>query len=743
MIKQSTKKWLIALTNLVVVGIGIIYACAGGWWTFEESTNFTPELTVDSVYKPFFYSYDYYYTGYDMEQNTRFNKTVVNDWYNYLDKKFKKDDIDALLFKTYNGTLDSMQKPGLPIPIRLSSITWTKTKDKKVNDFLSYLALAKQCEAFAVRGDNEWNYYDDKPAKVRSASAAFCASILNTYKNCKDNFIKPRLFFQMIRAYYYNKDYNTCINLFEGNATLFQKNVMYYRTLSYAAGAYRKAGKLSQANYYYSLVYNNCHELKTTAHFSFKPQDEKDWQQTLALCTNADEKCTLWQMLGVFYQDEIRSMNEIIKIDPKSDKLDLLLARAINRLEGNAFEVNSYAEIKSPDPANENTKKYSDFKNTINGLLAEKKLNKPYQWYMAVGYMNVFDKEHAKAAENFKLASKNAGGNTKIVSEARILDLINTLYEIKTIDKGIEEKLLKEFTWLEELKATEYGKQIRTMAVSSWIKKVMSVKYRNQKDFLKAEFYELSQSFYTSNQQLHDMQNFLQKSGKTSYEEYCAKIYGLSLEDLYEFEAIDKVLNDDIDGAVVLMEKAGKNGEKTLLSNPFNGGIKDCHDCDHAVAQKTKYSKLATLKKMKEMKDKLTSDTYNNALLIANAYYNMTYHGSSRVFYTCAVSDIYYGTQGVANSKSYLNKLTDMTLAKKYYRMALTAVKNDEQKAKVYYMLSKCERNDWYNAGNPVYDKGIDFLYWSNFAELKKLSATKYYKDVINECGYFKACMRK
>ncbi len=733
MIKTSLRKQLLFLISSVFAGIGVILACAGGWWSFDETTNYTTELFVDRAYSPFFYSFDYYNEiGHDDKQNDRFNATVANDWYSYLDKKFPQPEIEYLLFKTYPKTIDSILKPGL-MPYRFANYLIIKNKDKKATDFLNYLNLAKQSETFALRTADEW-YYNDKPV-VRSSSSAFCNSILSAYKASKDNFIKQRYLFQLVRAFYFNKDYNNCTIVFETNASAFPKNTMYYRTLSYAAGAYKKLGKISEANYYYSLVYNNCDELKTTAHFSFKPQEEKDWQQTLTLCKTDDEKCTLWQMIGVFYKDEVRSISEIAKLNPKSDKLDLLLSRAINKIESQLFETGINNEFQDDNGKKVANSSSSELKKIISEIISGNKNNKPYQWHLALGYLQMFDREHNKAFENYNLAKKSAGSNKAILNQIRLFELINTIYDLKFIDSKVEDKLVTELNWLDESRKSNVQKELRLVAVNSWIKKVMAKKYRFQKDLLKAEYYEVDHAFYANEKQLHDMQNQLLKINKTSYEKYCESIYQFNINTLYEYEAIGKTYKDDIDAAIALMEKAGKNGETVLLSNPFNGGIKDCHDCDHALLQKTKYTKLSTLKKMKDMKDKLPTDTYNNALLIGNAYYNFTFYGSSRVFYYCPIVDEGSSMSGMI-SKDQVGNLLNMTLAKKYYTMALTSATTDEQKAKCTYLLSKCERNEWYNSGGS--DNGTDFIAFKNFIGLKKYTNTKYYKEVIAECGYFK-----
>ncbi|MCE3260130.1 MAG: hypothetical protein K0S12_1771, partial [Bacteroidetes bacterium] len=373
----------------------------------------------------------------------------------------------------------------------------------------------------------------------------------------------------------------------------------------------------------------------------------------------------------------------------------------------------------------------------IKEALQQGQLTKPVQWHTALGYIQIINKRYPEAKLSLETARKSAGADKNAMAEIRIFELIHTLSAMKKIDTEMENKLLTEFTWLESV--SKQG-NLRTQNVSAWLRKMMAKKYRDQKDLLKAEFFGTTETFYLNSEQLHAMQNFLTKSGKTPYEDYCKRVYRLTADDLFEFEAIGLALNDDLDNAIAVMEKAGEKAKTELYSNPFNGGIKDCHDCDHALPQKVKYTKLSTLKKMKEMKDKLPADTYNNALLLGNAFYNMNFYGSSRKFYYSPVVDAEGSTTDML-TKNFSDRIVNMTLPVKYYTMALAAATTDEQKAKCTYMLAKCERNEWYNKTNG--NAKTDFIAFKNFVELKKYAATKYYQEVIKECGYFRTFARK
>jgi hypothetical protein len=134
---------------------------------------------------------------------------------------------------------------------------------------------------------------------------------------------------------------------------------------------------------------------------------------------------------------------------------------------------------------------------------------------------------------------------------------------------------------------------------------------------------------------------------------------------------------------------------------------------------------------MKEMQahvDK-NEDVYNNSLLLANAYYNMSYFGNARAFYYNNILNQYY----LDIDEYYAPQLLTCTTANRYYKMALAAATTDEQRAKCVYMMAKCERNEKFN-GDPENES----LAWEGFKQLKtKYAHTKYYNEVLNECSYF------
>jgi hypothetical protein len=750
--KIFLRRWWIALISCGI-SAGIVYACAGGWGEEYGVSNFAPEAFVDSAYSPFFFSENYYYKiGYDDNQNTRFNDANVAEWSSYLGQKFSSQQLRYLLETASTGEVDSTllfcNNKAKYLPDSLQTFRVFKIKqDEKISNFLRYLLLAKRCEKFAV---NEIPYSWDYDATKKNMKK-FDASDIN--KNLKtwldkstDIFIKERYWFQLVRSDYFNESPQDAINVFDEYEKSMPRNTMYYRTLSYTAGAYFQLKNYSKSNYYFSRVYDECDALKPSAHFSFHPQEQADWNATLALCKNVNEKVTLWQMLGIYYGDEKEAISQIYKLDPKSDKLDLLLARAVNNYE-QKFNYNGSQSVNYPETLNITDVQLKDLITTIADAA---NTAKPWAWYMSAGYLHFLDSMYAKAKFYYAKAEKIVPRNDLDKAQLKLLKIINKIGSARHIDAELEQDILSDMTWLNQLNP-EQDHKLRFYDALAWLRQTISAKYKAQNELVKAECFYSSNLFYADKTHAEMMKAFLNKPFKTPFEKLCEQLSTFKIGDIYEFQAIQLAYKDSIDSAIYLLSKNDSASNRILPGNPFNGGIQDCHDCDHAAYQKTKYSKLSFLEKLKELKENISSgkDVYNNSLLLANAFYNISHYGNDRAFYECAIlGEGQYSPFTIDSVYRFM--LTNMKLPAKYYQLAVKAANSDDQKAKCHYMLAKCERNEWYNKN--VYtnrenewslNKMIPLQKLTEFKSLKQYSNTKFYQEAINECGYLNKYVSK
>jgi hypothetical protein len=82
-----------------------------------------------------------------------------------------------------------------------------------------------------------------------------------------------------------------------------------------------------------------------------------------------------------------------------------------------------------------------------------------------------------------------------------------------------------------------------------------------------------------------------------------------------------------------------------------------------------------------------------------------------------------------------------MCIRDRYYVKAMNLSGSKEFKAKCAFMAAKCEQNAFFVQQEQSSD--IDFRAGNYFKMLKEnFSTTKYYKEVIKECGYFRTYVK-
>lgn len=754
-LKQRISKKFLLIFSLGTLSLGgVVWACADYGYT-DDFSSFSPEAFVAKEYTPFFYSeFSTYYTkdySYrDDNSNTRYNDQIVKEWYDYFGQQLSKNDLQYLLLKASAKGIDSVyqnfQGKIKVLPDSLPQLRKLKLDKKQVNSFFDYLSLAKSAEDFSARYQ-EYYGWDEKPNYTAPESME--ESLLTAFQKTKDTFIKQRLWFQLVRYYYFLergegvkplKD-SQLIKAFDTYKDTFPKNMIYYRTLGYVAGRHYLAKDYATSNYLFSLCYDYASEMKIPAKWAFHPNEEADWKQSLAMAKNKEEKITLWHLLGIYFDAE-RAIPEIIALDPKSEKLDLLLSRVVNITESSR---SGYWGGKE-----DSTKTLKANTALVSGIALKNNTAKPYFWNLAAGYLNFMSKNYTQAAKFYQAAKTQLPkDNQLIMAQYKILDWGLYIRQLKKIDAKAEAKMLEPLNWFARLKeGKDTIPDLRFYQSLNESLVVISNLYKKQGDPVKANIFSNYNEFYTNNQNIESLKSLMQKSNQTPFEKAMLHYYPYKLEDLYFFQATVLVYQERLDEAIAFLAKSNRQ-DHMLLGNPFNMRLNDCHDCDHQMAQSKKFTSMSMLKMMKNLKDELTAgrNVYNNANLLANAYYNITHYGNARAFYESELTDS-YSSYAMGIPASFRPMLLSGKIAEKYYLIAREATKSKEQKARCTFMASKCERNESYNrsfelpenkkAGywnvntNPIY-------FGRYFAVLKQQYAdTRFYQEALNECGYFR-----
>ena len=751
--KAFLKKLLIAFSALTLLVYGTIYACADGDWGWSFDSNFTPETFVDKSYSPLFLSTDVFYgIGYDTEHLTRFNSENIKDWSAYLEGKMEEKDLTFFLTDSSSTDVADLvvyYKNG-------KSNKWTdkwnkkiKLNDSKIKDFLLFLNEAQIVETYSTQKYDSWNYDETVKPEVLS-DLNWIKTLEKKYNDTKDPFLKNRYWFLTIKASFYSDQQVNGVAFFNQTEKSVPKNTLYYRALAYIAGIECKQKHFAKSNFLYSQVFDKCPTMRVVSAYCFHPQEEKDWQQSLSMTKIKEEKAALWAIRG-YYNDEEKAIAEIYKLQPKNQHLDYLLTRLINNQE------NKIDQSFKDKTVLENKKRTKDsiHKSTIDLVMkiAESdKTAKPYLWNVAAGYLETLNGNFKQADKDFDKAENIMPKTPLAISQVRLLRFVNNLSKIDQLNPENEKTILADLSWLYSELPKNAIENFRYENATAWSKNYLAALYRSQKNTVMAEIFNHESGFYDNEKQLLDMKAFLSKANKTEIEKIGTSIYEIKLADINYFQGVKATFQNKIPEAIAFMKQADGLEKTVFYGNPFLGNIKDCHDCDHQAPQKKKYTMLDFLTIIQKMQDNVDKrvDVYNNSLLLGNAFYNITHFGNGRLFHEGNIAG--QGSTPDFFRDPIRDMITNCSLAKAYYEKAFLAAKNNEQKAKMQYMLAKCERNDFYNKKYyslnlstwDIQDDQINFIAWQGFKNLKSnYSKTKYYQEIINECGYFKTYARK
>ena len=744
---QYFKKCVILFSVFITSCIVIIIACSGIDFTYYS--HFSPEVSdIDSSFEPMFISEELFYNYSEFEYySQRFNTNIIDEWSVYLEDRIPIKEIEYFLLdnnstKEINELYANVQnsnKSGI-LNSRFSVI------DSKVKGFIQFLYYAKQIEAISLQQLGVWDI--EQGMKKNFASPEIIAELENRYHIESDPFLKNRYWFQVAKAKYYSIDKSSIISFFDKTKETVKKNNLYYRALSYVAGAHYKQRNYTLSNYLYSIVYYNCKEMRSIAAYNFHPQEQSDFDSSLQLASNKNEKIALWTLYG-YYADELKAIREISKLDTKNEHIDFLLAHFINNEEK---RLNSEAELKNAveykNILKENVNPEAVL--LIDSIARQENTSRPFLWYMGAGYFQILAGNYKLADIYLEKSSKLISNKPLAVNQIRLLQLVNNILRIDSITKQHEEKLVSELDWLYNKCPNDSTKSFRYNHTVSWSKYYLSSLYKSQGNHVFSEILSPSTNYYINQNNIDKMIEYFTKKDMSSWDSIIIGQYAFTLSDLYDYVSIKNtyIYPENLDKAIYYMELS-QHSNDTLDCDPFLGRIKDICECTEGNIPNIRFTKIDLLRRMKDLQLLIAKGerTYEHYLALGNAFYNITYFGNSREFYFNAIINNY----GIYIDPLYKSWLLNSSIANTYFNNALQVANNNEQKALCVYMMSKCERNTFYTERyyedgflRDSYNQDTNYLAWNGFVKLKnEYSHTSFYKQVIKECGYFKSYISK
>ncbi len=692
----------------------------------------------------------------DQKQNCR-------EWIAKLGGNIKIDDVYTILYQTESEVFqNALESKKLTTIFKDNSFAASLNLPKN-KPFLNYISIAKEMEYINQVGGkweswNEPNNQQERKNFIGNRSIQFDELI----KNTKDTFLKQRYAFLCLRSSFYyqcpaSKTSQSIEELYDAyfkdnNKTVLAPWAMYYMALSLENKAL--------ANYYLSKVLVNCDDKGNAVIRHF---DEKLTNETLAFAKNDLERGII-KSIKLFRNPApaLEDLKEISLLMPESEYFSFLVQREVNKIEDWIFTPKysnstrsdniDYSENKTEaDYAKarlENEQKDLKYLQDLKSLLIEiqeKSLGEQKDFLSAAIAQLCFINDEIDAGNSYtQQISEQANPTIQLQKNLQLALVALKQNDLKTPET--QEKLYGFFNNIEN--AVETDNSLYKSMYSLY--RIASNDFYNKKDittagllYMKSEDKKFDYDYYYGSRVYfynyigyfdrmatpRDMDVLIalvEKRDKTNFEKYICS--GNITQDTNVYRDLKGTLafrNNDFELASKTFDEMSKDFwqknyefKNYLNEDPFFPKALQTNPESRNFDYKfNKAEFVRTLLKLQ--KSKLASDY----LKLANAYFNVSVYGNAWMMCNYEMSggsynDYIYG-DSLENQKKYgLGNYLNLNLAKQYYKKALLASTNNEQKAVCSLMLFEC---DYYNGSAFKYDKEGKFISFYKSNEIKNL----------------------
>ncbi|MNU30873.1 hypothetical protein D3C71_193840 [compost metagenome] len=806
---MNWKKYLLAFSSIAVLVASeqIIHACADFDSYDTYPSFFGNKATQTPAYTPFFYvSDDLYYNDYNDEHNPgpeQVNKTLMlQEWQEYTRKESSVKDIETILYHT---GIDAIQALDRKVPDSISANTFAQWLSKAKNKpALQYLNYAKACEINATAIIADW---DTTRAKPVASNMMLMEEGIGLRKKTKDDFLKMKYNFQILRMAFYDQQYDKVLSLYEellGSST--DNSVAYARCIGFKAGAYYKKKEKAKAGYYYSKMFAGSDAYKSEAMISYewsrttydpdKGETTEDFTDAIyKLCQNDKERAVVTVMNALRnVGDALPDIEKAYQLDPAVAGLDVLLNREINKVEENYFSSIVYSQNKLPntsywyyDIRNYNynygeqsqaqkdsvTRTYTSYLSSLNRfaekMAAERKNGTPAFWHLSSAYIAYMMQDKAKM--NAAMAAAKASGmQPREQGLYNVIEILAVLKNAQSLTPAVEAQLLPKLQALNTLAIKDHDadKTFRNI-----MQHLVAGQYLQQKDTIKAVYamahansYDSARNtFYTDESfkdiqgsvldamsipQLNNVQAFAANTQKSGFDQWLVKGTYYTPENLKELEGTKYIREYKFKEAATIFAQI--NPSKKFPS-PFTPQINDIVEADETEINKG-YNKLSFSKRMAELQEIIAKNPNDAGALYgyAVALYNISYYGkaSNMVDYTRNYTSetAYYITDGWKQLSRPFQEYYGVYTAEQYFNKAAAVATDPEVKAKAIWGAAKCwqKRCPVTPENRYDYDNGyfLNALKNPHFQKLQSgYNQTRYMQTVYNTCDYYGSYIRR
>lgn len=743
----------------------ISIACGFDPDEFIESLSFfDPVLTQQADFSPLFLSMDRFY-DYSWDTDSAKHTDNLQEWQAYHKGKPSLEDLSEIVYRVPAGPLEDMKEwlegkngtaPADSLQQNAVVAFWKKNRWSMP---ACYLDFAKRCQPH-VSGD--YNPWEDIERDTAAMNTLISEGIEKYTMTDKDPFLQLRYAYQVVRLAHYSDQFQEAINLFEELVSPVKDKAdsqFYYWTLAHKAGAMRSLGQEIEAAYLFSQVFDACPAKRIPAWLSFRVADDAAWTQLMATCQTDAEKANLFFMRAIDPEAQvIDEMQAIYAIDPASPKLNMLLAREINKLEYDLFGWNFDYEFPLKTEYNGTSMKRAlayrgEVEVFVKQCRQDKKVLNPEFWQLAEGYLALMDSRFDAAATTFASVARQSK-DAREQRYAKLFQWVCQIAQLQALPEATEDRLYK------QLESFDFGQehQIREKAERFLLNR-FQVLYETSgqagKAFLcRFGIYDLR--IHARPTVVNSLIDWYPeaKANPTSLETFFISKLEQdnvpAMTALQELKATFLLREGDWEDALAIYERLEMEDLKKITyfripEDPFEPLTWDCFGCfeegyHEAGPMHYQYNRLTFARKMIELEMGIEQDESKqaeNSFLLGTAIYN-----SSDFGVTWMVGDYFRGGYESHNDSSYAEIQRDaMGRALAHFDAVISSTGDLELAAQAHFHAAKCEQALFYLDGYSDWEsKDINIKvdsYREHFGILhENFKNTQYYQEVLRECTY-------
>ncbi len=675
-----------------------------------------------------------------------------------------KDDLEYVIYKASINQLRSLRSAvaldAIPLSFRLRQNSFAiHLEGEGCVEVVDYLIFAKQCEPFATTPRNRWKKNKLDTAVVNN----LIDRGLRFFKRTESHYLKRRYAFQVLRLTHYSKQYKRVIVLYDKLIPRIDRKVPSILDdwmLALKAGAHRWLGERVEAAYLFNGIFMRSPNMREVALRSFYLKNDDEWQACILKCVSNEERAVMYAIRArADYSKAVYEMERIYGLDPENENLPILLIRELLKLEKDllGLEFNDHrADNKKyfKIPRKKAPQILLDLHAFVRKVIDEQKVEELDLWKVADGYIELLSRDYYAASRTFSKIKNNLKSEA-LKEQVELWELVLEIVAFEEASRAVEEKAYDIILYNNLYEASPDFPDLLHDKMASLYDKAG----RPGKAFLaRHHIKELA-----INPQLDLIEDLI----KAAEEVDPSKLEGLLLEDeqgrslksyLYDIKGTYHLNRFQFEAAAEAFREI-PSAERSAFGtfNPFFERMGDCIHCP-APRDTTNFDKFSLVQRLLQLEYEGRSDFENGAYRFYDlgvALYNISYYG-----YDWRAADYFRsGSSWYPNNGNYVYgsywgelgnfEFQDLSRALQYFELAIDQAneRDRELAAKAAFMAARCLQKNYVNRGIPIFMPGRAYtpldsdLSYNKYYDLliSNYRDTKFYKDIIQECLYFRA----